>query len=135
MKWLNMPMSNVMPCMIISAMEQATSLRALPDICTVAHKGTTKPATSSLTPILIVWRRVTGIVAADDDVPSAVKYAGIMVQSILNGFLRANNEAIQYWKTRMNTWMPKITAMTFANDMSIVPTCPDTVMVRNIPKI
>lgn len=47
----------------------------------VAHNGTTNPATPSSTPLAIVWRSVTGMVAADDDVPSAVKYAG----SILRG--------------------------------------------------
>ena len=39
----------------------------------VAQSGTTKSATSGLTPLAMVWARVTGIVAADEDVPSAVR--------------------------------------------------------------
>ena len=42
---------------------------------------------------------VTGIVAAEDCVPKAVKYAGIIFPSSLNGFLRTNNAAMEYWKT------------------------------------
>ena len=45
----------------------------LPDKWMVAQSGITKPAMSSLTPFFTVWRRVTGIVAADDWVPNAVK--------------------------------------------------------------
>ena len=74
------------PCMTISANAHATIFSVDPDICIVAHSGTVKPAISSFTPIFIVCRSVTGIVAADDCVPSAVKYAGIMVHSILSGF-------------------------------------------------
>jgi hypothetical protein len=42
-------------------------------MCIVAHNGITNPAMSLFTFILIVWRNVTGIVAADDCVPNAVK--------------------------------------------------------------
>lgn len=44
-----------------------------PDRCMVAYRGTQKLAISSLTPFFRVWRSVTGIVAALDDVPSAVR--------------------------------------------------------------
>ena len=53
----------------------------------MAHKGITKPATPSLTPSFFACASVTGIVAADDCVPSAVKYAGSIVPSSLSGFL------------------------------------------------
>ena len=39
----------------------------------VAHSGTTKPATESETPFFLVEARVTGMVAAEDEVPRAVK--------------------------------------------------------------
>ena len=39
----------------------------------VAHSGTVKPATSSDTPMRTVCRSVTGMVAADDCVPRAVR--------------------------------------------------------------
>ncbi len=58
-----------------------------------------------------------------------------MVHNILNGFFRANIEAIQYWNTSMNTCMPNITAIIFAKEISIVPVCPETVIIRNIPNM
>ena len=61
------------PSIIISATAQAVIFMQLPDIWIVAHNGTVNPAISSLTPILTHCRSVTGIVAADDWVPSAVK--------------------------------------------------------------
>ncbi len=39
----------------------------------VAHSGTVKEATASDTPFFLVWASVTGIVAADEEVPSAVR--------------------------------------------------------------
>ena len=39
----------------------------------VAHSGTVKEATASDTPFLLVCASVTGIVAADEDVPNAVR--------------------------------------------------------------
>ena len=54
------------------AKEQATIFIVLPERCIVAHKGITKEATFSATPFFKVCLKVTGIVAADDCVPSAV---------------------------------------------------------------
>ena len=81
--------------MIIKASAHATILSVLPDIWMVAHNGIQKPATPSDTPFFLVCSNVTGMVAADDWVPSAVKYAGIMFQSSLKGFLRAIAPAMQ----------------------------------------
>ena len=39
----------------------------------VAHSGTVKEATASDTPFLFVCASVTGIVAAEEDVPRAVR--------------------------------------------------------------
>ena len=44
-----------------------------PDMWMVAQSGTQKLAISSLTPFFFVCRSVTGIVAALDEVPKAVK--------------------------------------------------------------
>ena len=94
MKPKNIPKSYGIPCIIISARAQATILSVLPDICIVAQRGTVNPATSSETPFFLACSRVTGIVAADDCVPRAVKYAGSIVQRSLNGFLRTNPPAM-----------------------------------------
>lgn len=66
-------------CIIIRAKAQATIFMVLPERWMVAQRGMTKPAMSLSTPFLMVWRNVTGMVAADYCVPSAVKYAGSMV--------------------------------------------------------
>ena len=73
MKPVNRPMLMLPPCMISNATAQAVIFIALPDRWIVAHRGTTKPAMPSLTPFFFAWLSVTGIVAADDAVPNAVK--------------------------------------------------------------
>ena len=70
---MNSGKSKGMPCIIIKASAQATIFSVLPDRCMVAHSGMTKPAISVETPFFFVCSRVTGIVAADDCVPKAVK--------------------------------------------------------------
>ena len=72
-KPVNISKSYGMPVANISATEQATIFITEPDMCMVAQRGTVKPAVSGATPIFMVWRSVTGIVAADDCVPRAVK--------------------------------------------------------------
>ncbi len=62
----------------------------------VAQRGITKPAISSLTPMALVRSNVTGMVAADDCVPSAVKYAGNIIFKALNGLTPENIQAIVY---------------------------------------
>jgi hypothetical protein len=49
----------------------------------VAHKGTVKPATSAETPFLRVWFRVTGMVAAEEEV------ADVAELNVLRDLLRA----------------------------------------------
>ena len=73
MKPRNIPKSKGMPCISISATAQATIFSVLPDRWMVAQSGTLKPAISSLTPLATVCLRVTGIVAAEEEVPRAVK--------------------------------------------------------------
>src|SRR5574344_954159 len=60
------------PSIIIIANEQAVILSALPDRWMVAHRGIVKRAIPSLTPFFMVDLSVTGMVAADEEVPSAV---------------------------------------------------------------
>jgi hypothetical protein len=95
MKFMNRPKSCGIPDIIVMASAQAVIFIAEPGMCMVAQSGTVNPAMSSLTPFLRVWRRVTGMVAAEDDVPSAVKYAGTMFQSNLNGFFLRPRQQIQ----------------------------------------
>ena len=49
----------------------------LPDKWIVAHKGTQNSLISLLTPLFLAHSTFTGIVAAEDRVPTAVKYPGI----------------------------------------------------------
>lgn len=65
--------SNGIPCIIINASAQATIFNVLPDRWMVAHSGITNPATSADTPFFLACSSVTGMVAADDCVPNAVK--------------------------------------------------------------
>ena len=65
--------SKGIPCIIIKARAHATILSVLPDRCIVAQSGITKPAMSDDTPFFLVCSNVTGIVAAEDCVPKAVK--------------------------------------------------------------
>ena len=65
----NVPNSTGMPCINIKATAQATIFSMLPDMWMLAQSGTTNPATSSSTPFFFTCWSVTGIVAADDDVP------------------------------------------------------------------
>ena len=56
-----------------------------PDRWMVAHNGIAKSTTRDAIPAFLAERTVTGIVAAEDWVPIAVKYAGSMVLSIFAG--------------------------------------------------
>ena len=70
-------MNKPIPCgkpvnkQIVSA--HAVIFIALPLRWIVAQRGMTKPATSFLTPAFSVCARVTGIVAAEELVPNAVR--------------------------------------------------------------
>ena len=96
MKPANIPISKGMSRKSISAMAQHTIFIVEPDMWIVAHKGTTNPATELSTPQAIVCRSVTGMVAADDCVPKAVKYAGNIVFKDLNGGKPENTDANRY---------------------------------------
>ena len=54
------------------AIEKMVIFMVEPDRWIVAHSGITKSATALDTPLFFVLRRVTGMVAAEDEVPSAV---------------------------------------------------------------
>ena len=68
-----------------------------PERWIVAQSGMVNPAILSDTPFLRVCASVTGIVAADDDVPSAVMYAGSMFQSSFSGLRPTSRPATQNW--------------------------------------
>ena len=109
----------------------------LPDIWIVAHNGTTNPATPSLTPKALVRARVTGIVAADDCVPNAVKYAGIIRHNSFSGLrvVVENSDATENYKSNTAIWIAKITKIILAKVMSIGPTSSAIVIFIKMPKI
>ena len=72
MKFRNVTGSWGRPCSRQMVRAQAVIFMAEPDMWTVAHRGMVKPAMSLLTPFFMVCCRVTGMVAADDEVPRAV---------------------------------------------------------------
>ena len=67
------PMSWGPPVMRMRARAQETIFSVLPERCIVAQRGITKELTSSETPFFFVCASVTGIVAAEEAVPRAVK--------------------------------------------------------------
>ena len=90
----------------------------------VAHRGMVKEATASETPFFLVWRRVTGIVAAEEEVPRAVRYAGSMVSRALSGFLRPMTPATMNWMARMTTSRMRTTTTTFNRAFMTEPAAP-----------
>src|SRR5699024_7453807 len=81
---------------VITAIEQLSIVIVEPDKWVVAHKGITKSAILFLIPFVFVRSKVTGIVAAEDIVPSAVKYAGSIFFNIANGFFLISEPATVY---------------------------------------
>ena len=135
MKPRNIQKSNGIPFIIINATAQAVILRQLPERWIVAQRGTVNPAISSLTPFLRVQSKVTGIVAADEEVPRAVKYAGSILPSSLNGLRLTIPPARQYWNTSRRIWRAKITPIMDMNTLITCMACPVWVMLRNMPKM
>src|SRR5699024_12236305 len=78
----------------------------------VAHKGITKSAILFLIPFVLVRSKVTGIVAADDIVPSAVKYAGSIFFNIANGFFLISEPATVYCTSNQTQCMIIATSST-----------------------
>ena len=74
---------------------QLVNVIILPDKWIVAHKGTTKSTISGVVPFFKPDWMFTGIVAADDCVPTAVKYAGIWFFIKVNGFFFETPPAIE----------------------------------------
>ena len=77
------------------------------------------------------------MVAAEDCVPKAVKYAGIILPKSLKGFLlwREKREAMVNCISNTPIWIRKITTMILMNVPRIGPTCPPMVMLRKMPKM
>ena len=121
------------PLSIIMARAQLVRVIVLPERCIVAQRGITKSAISPLTPFFFVCSSVTGIVAAEDCVPRAVKYAGIMFLSRAKGFFFANTPAITYWKISMQMCRSMIIPNTLMNTLIISNTVPENVRFEKIP--
>ena len=85
----------------------------------------------------IVRSSVTGMVAADDWVPSAVKYAGIIDHSSRSGLrvVVEKGAATEYWNRSTATWSTNITAMILMNVDATVATSPVTAMLRKMQNI
>ncbi len=91
----NMDNVGVSPLASIMPMEPITRQIVSPERWIVAHNGMTKSAISSETPLSLLLSRFTGIVDAEDCVPSAVKYAGAMPFKFLNLFSFVNSVDIK----------------------------------------
>ena len=85
MKCRKVPKSCGMPSRRHIVRAQHVIFMAEPGMWMVAQSGTTNPATPSLTLFFNVRAKVTGMVAADDEVPRAVRYAGTIVASRRSG--------------------------------------------------
>src|SRR5699024_12431011 len=92
----------IFPWINITAKAVQRIVIVLPAKLTLASNGTAKSATFSRTFICLVLCNVTGIVAAEDCVPKAVKYAGDIVLSICNGFCRLIVPVVKKIKRKYN---------------------------------
>ena len=73
MKWTKSPKSWGIPLTKQMVRAHAVIFIIEPGMWMVAQRGTVKPAMSSLTPFFFVCSNVTGMEAAEDEVPRAVK--------------------------------------------------------------
>ena len=129
------PKSNGIPVINISATAHATIFNILPDKWIVAQSGTTKPAIALLTPFFSVCFRVTGMVAADEDVPSAVKYAGIIFAKRRKGFLCDTAPAAIYCSKSKTTCITKMIPITEIKTEITRIACPVCVILKKMPKM
>ena len=129
------PGSGVLPASSSSAAVKHTSLIMEPARWTVAHSGITKLAVSGRTPLAIVWRSVTGMVAAEEEVPMAVMYAGNMPQSLRSGLVRVTRAARANCSRSSSSVSAKVIAMTVANVRMTTAALPAAVMSRKIAKM
>ena len=123
------------PSIIIRATAQAVILRVLPERWMVAQRGMTKPATGSETPFAIALLRVTGMVAAEDDVPRAVKYAGSIPARSLKGLRLVTIPATQYCRISTMILIRKISTTIVINALSTGAILPEAVISRKRPKM
>ena len=75
------------------------------------------------------------MVAADEEVPRAVKYAGIMFFRLRNGFLRTMVPAMLYWTISMMNETTIASTSTFENAESTSTSLPFMPRERNRPKM
>ena len=106
-----------------------------PAKCIVAPRGTTKSKTSSLILFFLTHSSVTGIVAAEDWVPTAVKYPGIWFFNIFKGFLPVTNPAVVNCIIKYTICNGITTKYTLQNILNIFHTCPAYVIFANVPAI
>ena len=104
------PKVGTCPFINITPIDVNTRVIVSPAKWIVAHNGTTKFATSSETLFSFAEANVTGIVAADDWVPTAVRYAGIIVFNNFKGFSFLSIPAIEYWHNKYAICNPNNTA-------------------------
>ena len=82
------------------AMDDTASLIVEPHMWTVEHRGIVKSTMSSRMPFFFAQAEVTGMVADEEQMENAVRYAEDMFQRHLNGFFLAMIPAMQYCMTR-----------------------------------
>ena len=100
----------------------------LPAKWIVAQRGTTNSLICLDTPFFSAHSTFTGIVAADDWVPTAVKYPGIWFLSNCIGFFLVYVPARVNWKHMYMMWSGITIKYTLPNIFSISHTCPAKVI-------
>ena len=112
----------------MNATAHETTFTVEPARWMVAQSGATSPVVSSLMPFFRTHRMVTGIVAADEQIVSAVKYAGSMFQMTGSGLRRARRQATPYWMRSRRTVRTTLIAMIFSAVTPNAASCPLAVM-------
>lgn len=118
---------------IITDIAQVVKVIVLPDIWVVAQSGITNSLIPLEVPIFSAHFKLTGMVAAEDWVPKAVRYPGICNFRDLNTFFLLIEHEIVNWNNSIIIWEQIIIINTFQKTENTVATCPVYVILANIP--
>ena len=104
MNWEEREKLGSIPERSITAVEHIVIVVILPPMWILAHSGATKSAIFAFTPFVCMASMLTGIVAAEDWVPRAVKYAGSIFFKRAKGPFFTKEPAIVNSMIRIQIW-------------------------------